>query len=117
MLTLPLNTATWDLQLDSNGNLNLTTPDLSIAQDVASAIRTFLGECWYDTTLGLPYFQTILGQRPPFSLLKGYIEAAALGIAQVLTASVAQLALTNRRLTGTVYVTSTFNSTPITVNF
>jgi len=53
MQTLPLNTQTWDLELDSNGNLSLTDPDYSIAQDVASAIRTFLGECLYSATFWL----------------------------------------------------------------
>src|SRR5690348_6146263 len=65
MQTLPLDTSSWDLVLDSNGNLSLSGKDYSIAQDVASAIRTFKGECWYDVTLGLPYFQSVLGQYPP----------------------------------------------------
>lgn len=42
MQTLPLNTASWDLEPDSLGNLSLADPDYSIAQDVASAIRTFM---------------------------------------------------------------------------
>lgn len=114
--TLPLSAA-WDLTLDPAGNLSLTDPDSSIAQDVASAIRTFLGECWYDTGLGLPYFESILGKRPPASLVTAKVTQAALSVADVATVSVTNLALANRALTGTVYVTSTFNPTPVSVTF
>jgi hypothetical protein len=44
---------------------------------VASACRTFLGECYYDTTLGVPWFQQILGQSPPLALLKQQLCAQA----------------------------------------
>lgn len=116
--TLPLNLDIWDLELDAAGNLNLTTPDASIAQDVASAIRTFLGECWYDTTLGLPYFGTILGQYPPPSLIISKIEQAALTIATVLTVKVVGLGLTAQRvLTGTVVVTSSSSTVPVVASF
>lgn len=115
--TIPLNTGSWDLVLDPAGNLSLTDPDSSIAQDVASAIRTFIGEAWYDTTLGLPYFQSIFGQRPPASLVTDKIKQAAFTVADVATVNVTSLALTNRVLTGIVLITSTFNPTPITVNF
>jgi hypothetical protein len=37
---------------------------------VASAVRTFQGECWYDTTLGVPYFQNILGYRISLQYMK-----------------------------------------------
>jgi hypothetical protein len=114
--TLPLS-ADWDLTLDPAGNLLLTDPDASIAQDVASAIRTFLGECWYDTTLGLPYFEAILGQRPPRSLVVDQIQQAALTVPDVASASVTFLGLKDRVLTGVVLVTRTTSATPLTVTF
>lgn len=114
--TLPLD-ADWDLRLDQSGNLTLTDEPISIAQDVASAIRTFLGECWYDTSLGLPYFQSILGKRPPSSLVKAKIVAAAMTIATVQSVSVTSLSLVDRAITGTVVVISTSSTLPITVNF
>jgi hypothetical protein len=117
--TLPLNPDSWDLQLDAAGNLNLTTADVSIAQDVASAIRTFLGECWYDVSLGMPYFGTILGKLPPSSLIISKIEQAALTIATVLTVKVVGLGLSQatRTLTGTVVVTSTSSTVPLVATF
>lgn len=114
--TLPLS-ADWDLTLDPAGNLLLTDPDTSLAQDVASAIRTFLGECWYDTTLGLPYFQAILGQHPPRSLVVSKIVQEALRVPDVATAAVTFLGLKDRALTGVVRITSTANPAPITVTF
>lgn len=115
--TLPLSTPGWDLTLDAGGNLSLTDVDSSIAQDVASAVRTFLGECWYDTALGLPYFEAILGRRPPQSLVVSKIREAAFTVAEVASVTVATLRMVDRVLAGTVVVTTTFNSTPITVTF
>lgn len=54
-----LLTSSWDLTLDGAGNIAVGDSDISIAQDVASACRTFLGECWYDNSLGMPYWQSI----------------------------------------------------------
>lgn len=116
--TLPLKPDTWDIELDSNGNLTLAEPDYSIAQDVASAIRTFLGECWYDVTLGLPYFGQILGQLPPASLITSQLEQAAKTVVGVTAVTVVSLGLNQaRQLTGTVIVVSTDSNTPLVVSF
>ena len=118
MQTLPLDTSSWDLRLDSNGNLTLADPDYSIAQDVASAIRTFQGECWYGVTLGLPYFQSLLGKLPPRSYITNLLEQAALTVAGVVSVTVVSLGLnTNRQLTGSVIVVSTDTNTPIVASF
>lgn len=118
MQTLPLNIETWDLELDHAGNLSLTDPDYSIAQDVASAIRTFLGECWYDATLGLPYFQSLLGKLPPASYITNLLEKAALTVPGVVSVTVVSLGFDpNRRLTGSVIVVSTDTNTPIVASF
>lgn len=118
MQTLPLDTTTWDLQLDHLGNLSLTDPDYSIAQDVASAIRTFLGECWYGVTLGLPYFQSLLGKLPPASYITNLLENAALTVPGVTSVTVVSLGLNpSRQLTGSVIVVSTDTNTPIIVSF
>lgn len=114
--TLPLS-GSWDIQLDPAGNLVLTDPDASLAQDVASAIRTFLGECWYDVAMGLPYFQAILGQRPPASLVRSKIKQTAKRVAGVDTVDVSTLALSNRNLTGVIVLTRVGGTQPITVSF
>jgi len=60
MDTLLLDLDNWDLTVDAAGNWAVASPPYAIAQDVASAIKTFqlqagpndpvLGECWYDNT-------------------------------------------------------------------
>jgi len=67
--TLLLDQTAWDLVIDSNGNIAMASPPYSLAQDVASAIKLFQGELWYDTSKGIPYFNEILGHMPPLSLL------------------------------------------------
>lgn len=118
MQTLLLNKDAWDLELDSFGNIALADPDYSIAQDVASAIRTFLGECWYGVTLGLPYFQSILGKLPPASYITNLLEKAAFTVPGVLSVTVVSLGLNkDRQLTGSVIVVSTDTNTPIVASF
>ena len=115
-LTLPLDTG-WDVVLNPAGNWVFTDADSSIAQDVASAIRTFVGECWYNVSLGMPYFEAILGKHPPRSLLVDQIQKAALSVPDVSGVQVTFLGLRNRVLTGVVLVTSALNPQPITVTF
>jgi hypothetical protein len=69
--TLALTTdGSWDL-LITDGTLTVATGAQAIAQDVASACRTFLGEVWYaPLTLGVPYLQRILGQRISLQFIK-----------------------------------------------
>lgn len=86
MNTLLLAVDTWDLVLDASGNIAMASDPYSIAQDVASALRLFLGELWYDTTKGIPYLQQILGETPPLIMFQQYLEDAALTVPQVATA-------------------------------
>lgn len=75
MDSLFLDPVTWDLTLDASGNIALCSaaaPEptrtrrlaYAIAQNVACACRTFAGEVWYDTRLGVPYLPRILGRAP-----------------------------------------------------
>ena len=84
--TLLLDRTAWDLVLDSAGNIATASPPYALAQDVASAIKLFLGELWYDNTKGVPYFQDVLGKLPPASLLVAHLEKAALSVPGVVSA-------------------------------
>lgn len=86
MDTLLLATDTWDLCLDANGNIAVASAPYALAQDVASACRTFLGEVWYDMTLGIPYDTQILSQNPPPSTLTELLEKTALTVPGVVKA-------------------------------
>jgi len=70
MNTLYLLPDTWDLVLDSSANIAMATNNYSLAQDAASAIKTFYGEAYYDTTLGIPYKTLILGENPPLEYIR-----------------------------------------------
>lgn len=86
MKTLLLDRTTWDLVIDAAGNIAVASDPYSQAQDMASAIRLFLGECWYDTTRGIPYWSQILGHRPPAALMKAQFIRAALTVPGVASA-------------------------------
>ncbi|CAB5151723.1 hypothetical protein UFOVP148_59 [uncultured Caudovirales phage] len=105
--TLLLDQVAWDLVLDVNGNIALAGTPYSIAQDVASAVRTFLGECWYNNDLGLPYWQQILGEYPPLQFVSQQIQEAAFTIPNVVSAEVSFTSFTNRVLEGQILITDT----------
>jgi hypothetical protein len=110
--TLLLDRNTWDLCLDAAGNLAIASDPYSIIQDVASACRTFLGEVWYDTTLGIPYKQNILGKSPPppLAYLKAQLVNAALTVPEVESAVCYIASNANREVTGQIQVTMTSGS-------
>lgn len=107
MKTLLLDTVANDLVLDAYGNIAVADEPYSIAQDVASAVRTFKNECVYDTTLGIPYFDQVLGQWPPASLLQSLIEQQALTVPDVVQAKCVITDFSNRTVTGAVEVIDT----------
>ena len=100
--TLLLDTAAWDLTLDANGDIALANPAYSLAQDVASAVKLFAGELWYDTTKGIPYFADVLAQLPPLPIFVGYLEGAALTVPGVVQAQVVFTSFVNRTVSGQV---------------
>lgn len=105
MNTLLLDTVRWDLVLDAANNIAVASAPYALAQDAASAIRTFRGEAWYDTTLGVPYFQQILGQFPPIQLMKAAFDAAALTVPGVVEATSYITSLEDREVRGQVQIT------------
>lgn len=100
--TLLLDQNAWDLVIDSAGNIAKADPPYALAQDVASAVRLFLGELWYAPPKGIPYFSDVLGQTPPTSLVTGYIERAALSVPGVVSAQCALTIASSREIVGQV---------------
>jgi hypothetical protein len=87
MNTLLLDVGTWDLTLDAAGNMALAQAPYALAQDVASACRTVLGEVYYDTTIGVDYFGQIFGKTPPATVFQEMFVAAALTVPTVVSAT------------------------------
>ena len=104
MQTIFLLPSTWDLALDSSANIALASDPYAQAQDAASALRTFAGEVFYDTTQGIPYWEQILGHRPPLALMKAKFVDAALTVPGVVSAQVF-LTSADRTVSGQVQIT------------
>lgn len=111
MKSLLLDRALWDLTLDNKGNIAIADDPYATAQDVACACRLFLGECYYDTTKGIPYFQEILGHQPPLSVLKSTLIEAAKTVPGVQSAVVYISSVTGREVSGQIQVTMTDGTT------
>lgn len=111
MDTLLLTQDIWDLCIDANGNIALASAPYAIAQDVASAIRTFLGEVWYNTTIGINYFASILGHTPSLAVFQQAMVNAALTVPNVVSATCVLNSFQNRNVTGTVTVTDDTGTT------
>lgn len=105
MKSLLLNPETWDLTLDIDGNIAVAQDPYSVAQDVASALRVFKGELWYDTAQGVPYFQSLFGRRPAISQMKAAFVAAAKTVSGVQNAVCFIQSISGRLVTGQVQVT------------
>lgn len=102
MNTLLLTVDQWDLCLDANGNIAVASDPYSVAQDVASACRTFLGDVWYNQAAGIPYFGQILGQLPPLALIKQWLISQALQVPGVTNPVVYLSQLNERTLSGQI---------------
>jgi hypothetical protein len=105
MKTLLLDNTFWDLCADAAGNIAMASEPYSRSQDVASAVKLFLGELWYDQSKGVPYFQEILGKAPPLSLFKQYMIAAALTVPGVVSADCVIESFEGRTVQGSVTFT------------
>ena len=116
MNTLLLDRGSWDLILDAQNNIAVCTDPYAIAQDVASAIRLFKGECWYDTTRGVPHFQESArydALENSLSVLKSALQTAALTVPETETAVVFISGVVNREVLGQVQITSTSGATTV----
>ena len=115
--TLLLDNSAWDLVLDSNGDIALAAPPYAVAQDVASACRTFLGELWYDTTQGVPYEQKFLGQHPTTSQIASGFNAAARTVPTVAKANTVITSITNGKVSGQIpFTTNDGNSSTVNLS-
>ena len=114
MKTLYLDPDTWSPVLNSEGGLAVATDQYRIAQDVATSVRVFLGECFYDTTRGVPYTTQILDVSTNLELVRSELIKAAELIESVYKAEVYFTDFTNRSLSGQIQITDTSGSTIIT---
>ena len=68
------NTVVGDLYLE-NGSTRLTSSlSEEIQQTLYTRFRFFQGEWWLDTTIGVPWYQQILGLKPAASLVASILR-------------------------------------------
>ncbi len=116
--TLLLDRSSWDLVLDAAGDIAVASEPYSLAQDAASAIKTFAGECYWNTTLGVPYLTKVFTGAPPsISTLKQLFTAAALTVLGVASAKVFITSASGRSISGQVQVTPAVGQTVQAANF
>lgn len=112
MNTLLLDIATWDLCADAAGNIAAAAEPYALAQDVATACRTFLRDEYYDQTDGVPYLQKILGKAPPLQVVQQYLVAAALSASpNVVSAKCVINAFQDREVQGQILFIDTSGNT------
>lgn len=104
--TMLLDAATWDLAVDAAGNMAAAGEPYSLAQDAASAIQTYRGECYWDQRIGIPYLQQVFGGRPSLALLKSLFVGAAMTVPGVASARCFVVTSSDRAISGQVQVTS-----------
>lgn len=120
MRTLLLDVSAWDLVLTASGNIAVADNPYSMAQDAASAVRTFRGEVYYDTLLGMPWFQSILGKFPNAQVIKASAVAQAFTVPGVVNARCFLTNQGNRELGGQIQVqaspSTSFVAAPISLS-
>lgn len=105
MKTLLLQTDAWDLCIDASSNIAVASNPYSLAQDAASAGRTWRGECWYDTLRGVPYLPDLLGVTPvPIELIIAEEQAAAFTVPEVQGATFVIGSIQDRVLVGQMQI-------------
>lgn len=114
MSTLLLSHDDHDLLVDAYGNIAMASTPYAYSQDVATASLMFKGEHVYYGGIGIPYFQEILGQRSPISIIKGHYEHAALSVQGIGSAEAVLTTNKERGLTGEIRC-STIDGTNITI--
>ena len=85
-MQLALDTNTWDIFLDSTGNiarLDDSTPERLvdlICQRVRHRLQTFQWECYLDRSVGVPYFSEVLKKNPDLRRVKNLMVATINGV-------------------------------------
>lgn len=74
-----------DIYLDDTGDLAGVSGAAGVASDLMSRLETFLGEYTWNTAIGMPWRQEILGERPTKARIEELIRAQALGTPGVIT--------------------------------
>lgn len=105
---LYLNTDTWDIVLNKNGDIQTVSGLYSDAQAVASAIRLFTKDAFLAQSKGVPHFDLDLARMPAFSAVRAVYRKNARNVENIRDAVIQNLRVDNdtRALTGVIIATT-----------
>lgn len=109
MKSLQLNDG-WDISLDGAGNIAQVKSKLCVAQDVANAVRLFLGEAVYSADRGVPHYTNNLGVKLTRALIRSDMTDAALSVPGVASVSIENERVKGRTYTADIRITDSFES-------
>lgn len=114
--SLYLDPDSWDIDLDDKGNIRVVGNPYACAQDVATACSTLRGECIYNTSAGIPYYENIMGVQPGAGAVQSYLENEAMRLPYIAQASATVINDSGARASTGVIVVVDTNGTEYTVN-
>lgn len=101
-------TDNWDIALNDNGGLSTAEDAYAVAQNVASAVRLFTNDAYFDTDAGIPHFEVTFKRNPDVSIIRSRIKTAAEAVAGVRSARVELRQVSSACvLQGTIFLTLT----------
>lgn len=102
---------TWDLELGVSGDLDPTSTMAEyVAQTVANEWRLFKNDAYYFPQEGIPYFENVLGQRPPQALVEAYLITAARSVYGVDEVEIVDYVFDKRLISATGHIWTTDGS-------
>lgn len=109
--TLELDRRTWDITLDTVGQIKTVAGDEATAQNVANEARLFTEDAYFSQDRGIPHFAAELGRKfdSGGAVLRAYLRRAARRVAdvrEVLAIEVSRFNPENRELSGAIEFTT-----------
>lgn len=108
-----LLTNNWDITLDSLGNLAIADKNYSIAQDVASAVKLFTNDAYFDTQAGIPHFDITLKRNPSPTVIRARLKEASENVPGVKSAVVNVIEIKAGKLQAEIQLTLNNNTTAV----
>lgn len=103
-----------DLKLDGVRNIAIGEDINAVVQLVQNALNTLLGEIQLNTSLGVPYFETILNkQNPNVSVWESYMVEEAEKVNGVVRVNNIQTRIENNVLSYTMEILTIYGQTTV----
>ena len=96
------------------GNTSFLTDAQAAAQAIQTKLKMFQGECWEDLNDGLPFFQSIAGNRDQ-AAIDLLVKARILETPNVQSITSFSSSLENRKYSMTAAVSTTFGTVTVGV--